>query len=124
MLKIFALCFLFLSVSLYGRSSVSYATTQQNVAQGVSHKSEIQQASREFNGCIKKLGFFDRLSSHYTYALFRKDKCIAFLTSEEKVKMPQVFESLMGKEVVVKGRPVYVNRDPYLEIVVEDVCVL
>jgi len=87
--------------------------------------SDVQRmAVRNFEGRVAKLGFFAALSSQYTYGLYQKDRCIAFLDCKEKIRMPKLLEGFIGKNVIVKGRPQYVNKEPYLLIFVDDVCSL
>lgn len=90
----------------------------------VQNENAYQVSVRNFEGRIEKLGFFASLSSHRKYCLYQKKQCIALLDSKEKVRMPQLLESFVGKNVIVKGMPQYVNKEPYLLIFVEDVCEL
>ena len=79
-------------------------------------------AVRTFSGRIEEAGFWKSLLSGYKYRLFDKDQCTACLDVKEKVRSPEVLKAFVGKNVVIKGSPQYINKEPYLVIMVDDVC--
>ena len=113
MLKNFVYIFILVCSCLYGAIAPSHSTKTSDVQ---------QMAIRNFEGRVEKLGFFAALTSHYAYGLYQKDRCIAFLDCKEKVRMPKLLETFVGKNVIVKGMPQCVNKEPYLLIFVDDVC--
>ena len=87
----------------------------------VKNANEKVKASRVFSGRIEKTGFWQSLRSDYKYRLYDKDQCIACLDFNEKVRSPEVLKAFVGKNVIVKGAPQYINKEPYLVITVDDV---
>lgn len=94
--------------------AVEHAVKAQNVNEHV-------RAARVFEGTIEKLGFFKSLSLPYQYCLTKDKKCIAYLDSNEKSRMPEIFKAFLNKKVTIKGMPQYINKEPYLVIFVNDV---
>lgn len=87
----------------------------------VKDANEHVKASRVFSGRIEKTGFWQSLRSDYKYRLYDKDQCIACLDFNEKVRSPEILKAFVGKNVIVKGAPQYINKEPYLVITVDDV---
>jgi hypothetical protein len=87
----------------------------------VKNANENLKASRVFSGRVEKTGFWQSLRSDYKYRLYDKDQCIACLDFNEKVRSPEVLKAFLGKNVIVKGSPQYINKEPYLVITVDDV---
>lgn len=87
----------------------------------VKNEHEKVRATRVFCGKIVKTGFWQSLRSEYSYRLYDKDRCIACLDFDEKVRSPEILKAFVGKKVVVKGTPRYMNKEPYLVITVDDV---
>ena len=86
-------------------------------------------AVRNFEGIIKTVGFFDKMSFWWQnlkdvrYCLCdKKNKPIAFLQSPQDVRKAHQLKTLVHRNVCIKGVPQYINKEPYLLIVVEDVC--
>lgn len=95
-----------------GASELSVKT--QNV-------NEHMRVARVFEGKIEKIGFFKALSLPYQYCLMKDKNCIAYLDANEKSRMPEVFKAFLNKKVIIKGMPQYINKEPYLVILVNDV---
>lgn len=87
----------------------------------VKNVNEKAKASRVFTGRVEKTGFLQSLSSDYKYRLYDKSQCIACLDFNEKVRSPEILKAFVGKSVIVKGIPQYINKEPYLVITVDDV---
>ena len=83
---------------------------------------------RDFKGVVKTVGFFDRISLWWQnlrdvdYCLCdKKNKPIAFLKSPQDVRKAHQLKTLVHRNVCIKGVPQYINKEPYLLILVEDV---
>lgn len=87
----------------------------------VKDANEHVKASRVFSGRIEKAGFWQSLFSKYKYGLYDKGRLIAWLDFKEKVHSPEILKAFVGKNVIVKGAPQYINKEPYLVITVDDV---
>ena len=90
----------------------------------IKNANEHMKASRIFAGRVEKIGFWQSLRSDYKYHLYEKnskDKCIACLDFNEKIRSPEVLKAFVGKNVIIKGVPQYINKEPYLVITVDDV---
>ena len=87
----------------------------------IKNANENVKASRAFFGRIEKTGFWQSLWSDYKYRLYDKDQCTACLDFNEKIRSPEVLKAFVGKDVIVKGSPKYINKEPYLVITVDDV---
>ena len=84
---------------------------------------------RNFEGIVKTVGFLDKMSFWWQnlkdvhYCLCdKKNKPIAFLKSPQDVRKAHQLKTLVHRNVCIKGVPQYINKEPYLLIVVEDVC--
>lgn len=84
---------------------------------------------RNFEGVIKTVGFLDKMSLWWQnlndvhYCLCdKKNKPIAFLQSPQDVRKAHQLKTLVHRNVCIKGVPQYINKEPYLLILVEDVC--
>jgi len=84
---------------------------------------------RNFEGVIKTVGFLDKMSFWWQnlkdvhYCLCdKKNRPIAFLKSPQDVRKAHKLKKLVHRNVCIKGIPQYINKEPYLLIVVEDVC--
>ena len=84
---------------------------------------------RNFEGVIKTVGFLDKMSFWWQnlkdvhYCLCdKKNRPIAFLQSPQDVRKAHQLKTLVHRNVCIKGVPQYINKEPYLLIVVEDVC--
>lgn len=84
---------------------------------------------RNFEGVIKTVGFLDKMSFWWQnlkdvhYCLCdKKNKPIAFLKSPQDVRKAHQLKTLLYRDVCIKGVPQYINKEPYLLILVEDVC--
>lgn len=84
---------------------------------------------RNFEGIIKTVGFLDKMSFWWQnlkdvhYCLCdKKNRPIAFLKSPQDVRKAHQLKKLVHRNVCIKGIPQYINKEPYLLIVVEDVC--
>lgn len=109
--------------------NVSWGKTQlltevpQKLSINVNHKcSELPQVSRTFEGRVEKTGWFFSCFSKYPYRLYNKDKCIALLDFQENLRTPKIIDCFLGKNVIIKGIPQYINREPYLVISIDDIC--
>lgn len=87
----------------------------------VKNANEKVKGSRVFSGRVEKTGFWQSLRSDYKYRLYDKDQCVACLDFNEKVRSPEVLKAFVGKNVIIKGAPQYINKEPYLVITVDDV---
>ena len=87
----------------------------------VKNADENVKASRMFYGRVEKTGFWRSWFSDYKYRLYDKGQCIACLDFNEQVRSPEVLKAFVGKNVIVKGAPQYINKEPYLVITVDDV---
>ena len=87
----------------------------------IKNANEKVKASRVFSGRVEKTGFWQSLRSDYKYRLYDKEQCIACLDFNEKIRSPEVLKAFVGKNVIVKGAPQYINKEPYLVITVDDV---
>ncbi len=99
--------------------NVSFCAIEQAVK--AKDVNENVKATRIFDGIIEKIGFFKSLSLPYQYCLVKDKNCIAFLDSNEKLRMPEIFKAFLNKKVHIKGIPQYINKEPYLVISVTDV---
>ena len=84
---------------------------------------------RNFEGVIKTVGFLDKMSFWWQnlkdvhYCLCdKKNRPIAFLRSTQDVRKAHQLKKLVHRNVCIKGIPQYINKEPYLLIIVEDVC--
>ncbi|MBR1843291.1 MAG: hypothetical protein IJ793_00205 [Opitutales bacterium] len=84
---------------------------------------------RNFEGVIKTVGFLDKMSFWWQnlkdvhYCLCdKKNRPIAFLRSPQDVRKAHQLKKLVHRNVCIKGIPQYINKEPYLLIIVEDVC--
>lgn len=84
---------------------------------------------RNFEGIVKTVGFLDGISFWWQnlkdvhYCLCdKKNRPIAFLKSPQDVHKAHQLKMLVHRNVCIKGIPQYINKEPYLLIVVEDVC--
>jgi hypothetical protein len=81
-----------------------------------------QRISRVFEGRLEKVNAFLAIFSKWNYALYEKDRRIAFLEFKENIRAPKIADLFLQKNVLVRGIPKYINKDPYLLIVVDDMC--
>ncbi|MDR2397043.1 MAG: hypothetical protein LBD69_04290 [Puniceicoccales bacterium] len=81
-----------------------------------------QRISRVFEGRLEKVNAVLAIFSKWNYALYEKDKRIAFLEFKENIRAPKVADLFLQKNVIIRGIPRYVNKDPYLLIIVDDMC--
>ena len=96
-----------------------YGATEPSVkAQNIN---EHMKVARVFEGTIEKIGFFKRLSLPYSYCLMKGKNCIAYLDANEKSRMPKIFKAFLNIIFIIKGMPQYINKEPYLVILVNDV---
>ena len=81
-----------------------------------------QSISRVFEGRLEKTNAFLALFSKWTYSLYDKDTRIAYLEFKENVRTPKIADLFIHKNIIVRGSPVYINKEPYLLIIVDDMC--
>lgn len=99
-----------------------------NISKEPQKQPKILSAVRNFEGVIKTVGFFDKMSLWWQdakdveYCLYHKNKPIAFLRSPQDVRKKHQLKTLVNRNVCIKGVPQYINKEPYLMILVEDVC--
>ena len=91
--------------------------------------SKVLSSVRNFEGVVKTVGFFDKISLYWQgykdvhYCLYHKDKPIAFLMCPSKdIRREHQLKTLINRNVCIKGVPQYINKEPYLVILIEDVC--
>lgn len=56
------------------------------------------------------------------YQLMKKDKTVALLDFSNNKRMLDLVSNLVGKNVFVKGNPQYMNKEPFLLIIVKEIC--
>lgn len=56
------------------------------------------------------------------YQLIKKDKTAALLDFAGNKRMLELVKNLVGKNVCIKGNPQYINKEPFLLILVQEIC--
>lgn len=76
---------------------------------------------RIFEGRLDKsspvLAFFKQ----WPYTLVQKKKVIAYLDLSTAEKLQKMADAWVGKEICVRGIAKYINKEPYLLVVVEEI---
>jgi hypothetical protein len=114
----------------FGSFSVQAKPSHGNKSSVTSEKTTKTLSSvRNFEGVVKMVGFFDKMSFWWQdlkdvhYCLCdKKGNPIAFLKSPQDVRKAHQLKTLVHRNACIKGVPQYINKEPYLLIVVEDVC--
>ena len=78
--------------------------------------------SRVFEGRLEKTNAFLALFAKWPYALYEKNVRIAYLEFKDKRRDPKIADMFLHKNIIVRGTPQYINQEPYLLIVVDDMC--
>lgn len=79
------------------------------------------QCIRVYEGCIKKFWFFKSWFYKIDYGLYHGEKCIACLKADN-VLMIEHLKRSEGNNVLIKGIPDYMNKEPFLVINVKEIC--
>ncbi|MDR0647262.1 MAG: hypothetical protein LBF43_02370 [Puniceicoccales bacterium] len=100
----------------------TFSTAALNPSLKTPNPAPEQRISRVFEGRLEKMNAFLAIFSKWNYTLYEKNKRIAFLEFKENVRAPKIADLFLQKHVLIRGIPKYVNKDPYLLIVVDDMC--